>query len=725
MENTHNTSIGSQFFILFFACALASTTDLSLVSATTNNKPNVENKTSFEDNRDGEFTEIKTKVGTWTTIRGKVLIDNRHAKSGKQCLQITGVAGDSSAVVLEIADSLKTNGQLSFWAERWTAKAPFSFRIEKESGGEWSEIFNGDQQVRVGRAFLSPIKVPLADTELSRLRFTVDSPPNTGVLIDDLKIAPAEPMKITSVAAVPMTLPALSETQASALVKLKITTTGTHDPISISKVKASLIGQSSADSIKEYRPFFSGNDSNFRWNKPFANARTPIQGKSHLFLGDQNLVEGDNYLWLGCQLKPTSELDIDNTIAGSIDSVTFSNDQTNEIESEPFVQRMGVAIRNRGEDGVHTYRIPGLATTNTGTLIGVYDIRRDGGGDLPGNIDVGMSRSTDGGRNWKPMKVIMDMGSDPQWRGDGIGDPSVMVDRKTGTIWVSATWSHGNRSWRGSGPGLTPEETGQWILVKSDDDGLNWSGPINITEQIKKPEWSFLLQGPGKGITMSDGTIVFPAQYQDPPNSTNKKAHRLPHSTFIFSRDHGETWDIATGAWDDTTESQIVELANGELMLNCRNNRASKRVIMTTTDMGATWKEHATHVSALIEPGSCMASLINVGRELGWRNIPSDFDRKFLLFSNPDSLRGRNHITIKASRDAGVTWPSGQQLLLDEQGGAGYSCMTMIDSETVGILYEGSQAHMTFQRIKIKDILHPPKNQKTKNPTFSASSTNR
>src|SRR5690606_34562053 len=129
------------------------------------------------------------------------------------------------------------------------------------------------------------------------------------------------------------------------------------------------------------------------------------------------------------------------------------------------------------------------------------------------------------------------------------------VDRETGTLWVAATWSHGKRSWVGSGPGLEPAETGQFILVRSDDDGRSWSKPINITKQVKKPEWCFLLQGPGKGITMLDGTLVIPAQYQDTPE--NK---RLPRSTFIYSRDRGQTWQIATGAFDDTTEAQVVEL---------------------------------------------------------------------------------------------------------------------------------------------------------------------
>jgi hypothetical protein len=152
---------------------------------------------------------------------------------------------------------------------------------------------------------------------------------------------------------------------------------------------------------------------------------------------------------------------------------------------------------------------------------------------------------------------------------------------------------------------------------------------------------------------------------------------------------------------------------------------------MTSTDMGQNWIEHPTSRQALIEPRACMGSLINVGRELLWRkqNQLASSARlsnkkanealttnNFLLFSNPDSTNGRNHITIKASLDGGLTWPAQHHLLLDEQTGSGYSCLTMIDEETVGILYESSQAHLAFQRIKLDEILQPPADQKTKNP---------
>lgn len=670
------------------------------------------NGTGFEDQKAGRFTTIDTKIGKWTATSGTALINDRYATTGRQCLQLPG--GKESTVELEIADDTSTSGNLSFRAERWTKRDPFSFRISKRSGEKWTQIYNGDNEIRVGRPFLSAVDVALDDPNIDRLRFTVVSPSNTGILIDDLRIAPAQPQRITRIEVVPFALPALIGAEHSPLLKLKIETSGRINPISITKVQASLNGTTDLSDIATLQGFYGGSNGSFAADTAFGAESKPTEQVT--FSGKQILAEGANYVWVACKLKDSAN--IDHFVGAVCEALEFSNGKSVDFQSTPSIQNMGVSVRDAGDDGVHTYRIPGLATTKKGSLIAVYDVRRRSGGDLPGDIDVGMSRSTDGGRTWEPMKVIMDMGDAPDFRYDGIGDPTVMVDKTTGTVWCGATWSHGNRSWFGSQPGLEPVDTGQFMLVRSDDDGVTWSKPINITRQVKKPEWSFLLQGPGKGITMSDGTIVMPAQYQDPPHPTDKRANRLPHSTFIYSRDHGKTWKTATGAWDDTTEAQVVELAEGQLMINCRNNQLARRAIMTTSDMGKTWQEHASHNQALIEPGACMASLINVGRELrllGAKGENSDRD-DFLLFSNPDSLRGRNHITIKASLDGGKTWPASHHLLLDEQNGRGYSCLTMIDSKTVGILYEGSQAHMTFQRVKLADILNPPKNQKTKNP---------
>ena len=675
----------------------------------TPDQPDVESKvgqTSFETANAGQFDEVKNGVGTWRSEAGQCIIDNKHAKTGRHCLQLTG--GEKSTVTLDISDKVDVTGDLTFAAERWTSRSPFSFRIEKRTDAGWSELFNGDRTIRVGRPFLSNVKIPLGDVPISQLRFSVTSPPGTGILIDDVRIAPAVPQKIVSAEIVPLTLPALVGTDSSPLLKLKIETIGSRNPISLTEVKAAILSE--LGDVVSAQAFWTAGTDQFTKTIPFGQVdriadsgqqqdagREPgkkgtVETTAVAFTGNQTLQEGKNYIWIACKLA--KDADISHQVGAMCREVTFSDGGTLNVESKPQLQRLGIALRQGGDDGVHTFRIPGLATTNRGTLIAVYDVRHRSGGDLPGDIDVGMSRSCDGGRTWEPMKVIMDMGDNRQWNHDGIGDPAVLVDQNTGTIWVAATWSHGNRSWVGSGPGLTPDETGQLMLVRSDDDGVTWSAPINITSQVKKPDWCFILQGPGKGITMRDGTIVFAAQYQDPPEK-----NLLPHSTIIYSKDHGATWQVGTGAFDDTTESQVVEIEPGVLMLNCRYNRKGVRVVMTTNDMGETWQRHTTSERSLIEPGACMASLIDVDQEVG-KDVG-----KWLLFSNPDSTRGRNHITIKGSADRGMTWPKEHRLLLDEQNSAGYSCMSMIDEFTVGILYEGSQSHMTFQRIALADLM--------------------
>ena len=650
--------------------------------------------TGFEEVNAGRFDRLVTNVGTWSATTGQFAIDSKLAKNGKHCLQLPG---PNSIVELKVEGDYSTADELSFAAERWTARGPFTFRIEKLTGDTWTEIFNGDSYVRVGRGFLSNVKVPLGSGIAHRLRFIVTSPANTGVLIDDLRIAPAKPQTIVDVQVVPTTLPVLVGASSCPLVKLRIETTGSLDPVHVKAMKTTLVGTDVVSDIDSVHVVSTGASESFGGRHASAKGpwvKASLEPMSVDFGSNVCvLAEGIQFVWVACQLKASA--DIDHRVGATCQAITFSNGQTFRLKNEPSAQRMGIALRNGGDDGVNTYRIPGLAKTNRGSLIAVYDVRYRNGGDLPGDIDVGMSRSLDGGRTWEPMRIIMDMGNDPAHRYDGIGDPAVLVDRVNGTIWVAGLWSHGNRGWNGSGQGTSPEKTGQLLLVRSDDDGVTWSKPINITAQVKQPDWCLLLQGPGKGITMQDGTLVFAAQYQDPPN--NK---RLPHSTIIYSTDRGETWQIGTGAYGDTTEAQVVESQPGVLMLNCRYNRAASRVVMTSSDLGKTWNEHSTSQKALIEPYACMASLIDVASETnkasGW-----------LLFSNPNSTRQRNHITIKGSPDRGLSWPAEHQVLLDEGLGGGYSCMTMIDDSTIGIVYEGSQSHLTFQRISLNDVQQP------------------
>ena len=411
--------------------------------------------------------------------------------------------------------------------------------------------------------------------------------------------------------------------------------------------------------------------------------------------GNYNLFPGVNFFWISLQIKTDASLHT--KIVSDLRAVKVDGKELycKFISPKAIPHRMAVGVRHAGNDGSASFRIPGLVTTNKGTLLGVYDVRYNSSVDLQEYVDVGLSRSTDGGKSWEKMRLPLSFG---EYGGlpkaqNGVGDPSILVDTKTNTVWVVAAWTHGmgnQRAWWNSHPGMDLNHTAQLVLAKSTDDGKTWSKPINITEQVKDPSWYFLLQGPGRGITMSDGTLVFPTQFID--------STRVPNAGIMYSKDRGKTWKMHNMARTNTTEAQVAEIEPGVLMLNMRDNRGGSRAIAITKDLGETWTEHPSSRQALQEP-VCMASLIHVDAK---DNI---LNKDILLFSNPNTTKGRNHITIKASLDKGLTWLPEHQLMLDEADGWGYSCLTMIDKETIGILYERSVAHITFQAIKLTDII--------------------
>lgn len=417
--------------------------------------------------------------------------------------------------------------------------------------------------------------------------------------------------------------------------------------------------------------------------------------KKVTFRLDQDLTEGTHFYWVSLEMKPTTPLGTALQLDCTGATVNGKNAVIHYVSGKGAAQRTAVGVRKAGDDNVAAYRIPGIVTTDRGTLLATYDVRYNNSTDLQEHIDVGLSRSTDGGKTWEKMRIPLSFGNYGGMPAaqNGVGDPCILFDPTTHTTWIAAAWTHGmagQRAWNASKPGMDIEQTAQLVLTKSTDDGKTWSEPINITSQVKQPEWHFLLQGPGRGITMENGTLVFPIQFIG--------KDRIPCAGIMYSTDKGETWTIHQPARTNTTEAQVAEIEPGVLMLNMRDNRGGSRAVSTTTNMGKTWVQHSSSRNALQEP-VCMASLLHVKAE------DNALKRDLLLFSNPNTTAKRHHITIKASLDGGKTWQEANQLLLDEAIGWGYSCLTMIDRKTVGILYESSSANITFQAIPLKDIV--------------------
>lgn len=645
----------------------------------------------FEQLNPGVLASFEDNSGSWVMQADSIYPEAWSTGSGQIALLFP--SGESKT--LEFTPKTGQNcSALGFTARRLVNKKPFAFKVDIFDGEEWKTVTEVKEEMDIT---FTDFQFPV-DSRVEKVRFASTTVNGSGLILDDFYMLRDAPMILDSIEFVREQLPVLKGKENNPVAMLRFNAQGVKDALSVTELSVNFEAPTKLEDIAAVKVLYTGTANRIVAPTQLA-ASTEVQAEM-VFEIDQELKHGVNHIWVVVDLKDGAS--ITHKLKASLGGVNVNNAAQAVLEKgTDLPQRFGIALRQAGDEGVPVYRIPGLVTSNEGTLIAVYDIRRDviknANSDLPNPVDVGLNRSTDGGETWEPMQVIMDMGNEDEEGayGNGIGDPAVLVDRQTGTIWVMATWSHGDNAWNGSGPGFSKEETGQLMLVKSDDDGLTWSNPINITREVKQKDWHYLLQGPGRGITMADGTLVFAGQYQD---ETSK---RMPHSTIIYSKDHGKTWKIGTGALPNTTEAQVVELEPGKLMLNMRDNRnrsekgdKNGRAVYTTTDMGKTWVEHSSSHGALQEP-TCMASL----HKLTYQG------KEVLLFSNPDSKFRRKNISIKASTDYGATWPAGQQVLLDERTGAGYSCLANVGEEHVGILYESSQAHLVYQLVPLKELL--------------------
>lgn len=486
---------------------------------------------------------------------------------------------------------------------------------------------------------------------------------------------------------------------------------------SAKEILLSLEGTTDLNDIESLYLFEAGKNGQFSAAKALGQPLSPAV--KVLFKADFPLINDTTIVWVSVKLKDKVNLAHRVQITCKAVTTTAGKAKVSPL-SQPVGLRTGVAVRQQNQDRVNTSRIPGIATSKKGTLLTVYDARYDSSRDLQGDMDIAMNRSFNGGESWQPMQVVLDR---KQWGGlpekyNGVSDACILVDDRNGDIYVAGLWMHGvldgktgkwvegmtqdSTRWihqwqaKGSQPGLGVKETSQFLITKSTDDGQTWGEPINITAQTKRPEWWLYAPAPGHGITLKNGTLVFPTQGRDKDG--------LPFSNITYSKDGGKTWITSNPAYHNTTECMAVELSDGNIMLNMRDNRnhgnkeVNGRRICVTSDLGETWTEHPTSRKALIE-STCMASIHRHTYKQG------GVEKSVLLFCNPESYNSRDHMTLKISFDDGKTWSADKKILLDEYGSFGYSCITSVDESTIGVFYESSQANMVFQQVKLEELI--------------------
>ena len=310
------------------------------------------------------------------------------------------------------------------------------------------------------------------------------------------------------------------------------------------------------------------------------------------------------------------------------------------------------------------YRIPSLISTNNEILIAAIDERNKSCSDLKWNRDINIviRKSNDQGKTWSKIEKIIDFPI-----GQSASDPSMIVDRFTNEIFLFFNYMDLDNA----------KDVYRLMLIKSLDEGENWSKPIDITNQITKKEWrnDFMFITSGRGTQTKEGTLLHCLV-------------NLNNGTHVFgSNDHGKNWFLFETPLKPGDESKIVELTNGNWLVNSRVNSNGFRYSHLSKNNGLTWESYKNN--DLIDPG-CNASILN-------------YDDNFLLFSNAHNSSSRKNLSISLSKDSGKNWIKSKTIY---SGESAYSSMIKLKNGDIGLFFEkDNYTKNVFVRVPVSWIL--------------------
>ena len=313
------------------------------------------------------------------------------------------------------------------------------------------------------------------------------------------------------------------------------------------------------------------------------------------------------------------------------------------------------------------HRIPGMLITNKGTILAYNEARRTA--EDWALMDILCQRSTDGGKTFSDFFPLA-CGTEAL---PTVNNPVMMQDHH-GRIHFLYCECYGTKG-------------GRILRRYSDDDGITWSAPIDITAFTAPDERTCFALGPGHGITLSDGTLLVPVWLVPRVYGQPARKHGPSVVTTFTSCNNGESWSLGEWIWTSAmlvspNETAAAELADGRVYLNIRT-QASYRSRAYSRDGATEWFG--------VEPDYALTD----ARSFGSLTTVTDKEgNRLLLFAhcaNPDE---RNRVTVHVSRDGGIIWFAHK--LIDEQRG-GYVEINAQSAERIYLIYEedwGAKCHL-------------------------------
>ncbi|MFD7574352.1 LamG-like jellyroll fold domain-containing protein [Streptomyces sp. NPDC059810] len=365
---------------------------------------------------------------------------------------------------------------------------------------------------------------------------------------------------------------------------------------------------------------------------------------------------------------------------------------TDFLGADPATGKPGDQILFRsGTAGYGCFRIPTLVRTDAGTLLAFAEARTSPSCADRGAIDIVVRRSTNEGRTWGPIRVVLSGSAADPLAPYTRGNPTPVVDRLNDKVLLLSTAEP-----------ATPGGTGprrEAIVQTSDDDGLSFSAPRSTNRLLPYPAPTgtaaplkgWFGTGPAHGIQLTSGPHpgrLVVGVYQGPDEDEQ-------HAGVLYSDDHGQTWkpgssenSFAAGVMKPG-EAAVAELPDGRVYVGARNELpGSHRAYAITGPDGISTPAFK---SLPVTTSNTQGSLLTL--EHTYDKVAGDT----LLMAAPSSATDRADLRLYAW-NTGTTPPdptTGDRRpdwrpvgAIVKPGKSGYSDLAELTGGEIGLVYE-------------------------------------